>query len=398
MRFTELSQFAALAILFAIMVLGEVVGKLTKGKVPGALAITVVMLLGFWTILPLDLVERAGVSMPIYSFCAMMLVVNLGTLISRKEMAAQWRTVVISLLGIGAICVITLTAGAALFGWETAVAATPPLTGGIIATTIMQEAFQATNKIAALVALVTFVMQGLAGYPLTSIFLAKEAKRLNKLYQDGTLSSATGAAVQAEEAKESIFTKIKTPAFILFKMVLVALLSYWVEMLLLKVSGGGLYISGYVWCLVLGFLASELKVLGKDSLSQAKSDGLMMNLLLIYLFGGLAVATPELFFPVAGITICLVLLAAVGMAVMAFIASKVFKKESFFMCYSVILTAFYGFPVNVMLTNEAVDNATEDPAARAAITSIIMPKMLVGGFTSVTVVSVVVAGVLINFI
>ncbi len=398
MRLTELSQFAALAILFAIMVLGEIVGKITKGKLPGALAITVVMLVGFWTVLPLDLVERAGVTMPIYSLCAMMLVVNLGTLISRKEMAAQWRTVVISLLGIVAICIITLTIGSAVFGWEIAVAATPPLTGGIIATTIMQETFQETNKVAALVALVTFVMQGLAGYPLTSIFLGKEAKRLNALYKEGALLNVSGAGAQQEEAKESIFTKMKTPAFILLKMVLVGLLSYWVEVLLLKVSGGGVYISRYVWCLVLGFFASELKILGKDSLAQAKSDGLMLNLLLIYLFGGLAVATRELFFPVAGITICLVLLAAAGMAVMAFIASKVFKKESFSMCYSIILTAFYGFPVNVMLTQEAVENATNDPEARAAISSIILPKMLVGGFTSVTIVSVVVAGVLINFI
>jgi hypothetical protein len=66
------------------------------------------------------------------------------------------------------------------------------------------------------------------------------------------------------------------------------------------------------------------------------------------------------------------------------------------MCYSVILTAFYGFPINVMLTGEATDAATEDPNARAAIRSHILPKMLVGGFTSVTIISVLVASVLIN--
>ena len=122
-----------------------------------------------------------------------------------------------------------------------------------------------------------------------------------------------------------------------------------------------------------------------------------MTLLLLYLFGGLSGSSPETIIPVFGIAISLVLMSAVAMAVMAVIASKIFK-QSFYMAFVIVLNAFFGFPINVMLTNEALDNNITDPAERAAVNAQIMPKMLIAGFTSVTIVSVFVAGVLIKFL
>lgn len=402
MQLTELSQFGSLAILFGIMSFGEIIAKVSKGKIPSALTTSALFIVGFWTILPLDIVSRAGVSDLIYSLCAMLIITNLATLISRKEMISQWRTVVINLAGLAAICLVTLTLGSALFGWQNAVAATPPLTGGAIATILMSEKAKELGLVtAALVALITMVMQGLVGYPLTSIFLRKEAKRLEGLYSTGALKIESNTAAQATESKKAagnIFTKYNSPTFIIFKLALLCLLAFWAERGLLSLSGGAVNISRYVWCLVFGFIAHEVGFLERDALAQSKSDGILLSFLLVFLFGGLNVATPELFFPVAGITLSLVLLAAAGMAVVALVMSKVFKKETFNMCYCIILTAFYGFPINVMLTNEAVDNVTQDPSARTAISSQIMPKMLIGGFTSVTVVSVLIAGILVNYL
>jgi hypothetical protein len=392
----NISQLGALLIMLAVLVIGEVVSRITKGKVPSALVITVLMIAGFWTILPKDLVARTGVNAQIYALSAMLLVVNLSTLISRKEMQSQWRTIIISLLGLAAICGITLTLSARLFGWQNAVAATPPLTGGIIATAMMQQAASAQGlQMAALIALISFVMQGILGYPLTSFFLGREAKRLNTLYLEGKLAGEKSGGAAAER-KDNVFTKLKSSSFILLKLVIVAFLSYWVELGISQLTGGKFTISRYVWCLVLGFIASEFKMLEKDALGQSNSYGLLLNMLLIYLFGSLNIATPDMFWRVAGYCAGFVAIAAMGMAVMAFIACKIFKSNTFSMCYSIILTAFYGFPINVMLTNEAVEGATDDKDARGIISSHIMPKMLVGGFTSVTIVSVLIAGVLMN--
>jgi hypothetical protein len=386
----------ALLIMFVVLVIGEVISRITKGKVPGALVITVIMIAGFWTIFPKDIVARTGINAQLYALSAMLLVTNLSTLISRKEMQSQWRTVIINLFGLAGICGITLTLSAQLFGWQNALAATPPLAGGVIVAAMMQQAASAKGlQMAALISLICFVMQGIFGYPLTGFFLGREAKRLNKLYVEGKLAGEKSAGSAAEKSN-SVFTKLKSSSFILLKLTAVALLSYWVELAISKLTGGKFTISRYVWCLVLGFAASEFKVLEKDALSQSNSYGLLLNMLLIYLFGSLNMATPDMFWTVAGYCAGFVVIAALAMALMAFITSKIFKSNTFDMCYSIILTAFYGFPINVMLTNEAVEAASNDNDTRQVISSHIMPKMLVGGFTSVTIVSVLIAGVLMT--
>ncbi len=397
--FANLSQMGALVVLLGIMFLGELAAKISGGKIPSALVVSTLMLVGFWTILPTDLVARAGISPLVYILSAMLLVTNLGTLISRKEMIAQWRTVVICLMGIVAIASITLGISSRIFGWQEAVAATPPLTGGAIATLMMSEAAAAVgNQKAQLIAVLTMTVQGLAGYPLTSIFLGKEAKRLNTLYKEGGLKDEAAASEGAEK-KESFFTKNKSATYILLKLALIALASHWTEILITTLTGGSLTISKFVWCLIFGFAATEFKFLEHDALAAANSSGLATSFLMIYLYGSLSSSTFELFKAVIVPVLGMVVLAATGMAVMAFIASKIFAKNvNFNMAYPIILTAFYGFPVNMILTNEAVEAATDDKDAQVAIRGQILPKMLVGGFTSVTIVSVLVAGVLVGWL
>ncbi len=385
----EISAFGALSILLGVMVLGEIITKVTKGWLPSALVITVVLCAGFWTILPADLVSRAGITAVLFQVISGLLVANLGTLIGRKAMAAQWKTVLVTLMGLASIILVCLTIGAAIFGWTNAVAATPPICGAAIATAMVsQAAAEAGNQTAALIAIVCMAVQCLVGYPLGAFCLNKEARRLSALYKKGELKvSAEAAAEAGADGKK----KPTSTNFTLFKLAIITLISFYLQ----KLTGG--YISMYVWCLILGFLAHETKLVETDALTKANAQGLAMTILMLYLFGGLSGSSLETILPVFGIAITLVLMSAAAMALMAFIASKIFK-ESFYMAYVIVLNAFFGFPINVMLTNEAIDNTAEDANERAAINSIMMPKMLIAGFTSVTIVSVFIAGILIRFL
>ncbi len=381
------TPFGALAVMLLVMVLGELVAKLTKGFVPSALVITILLLAGFWTILPADLVSRAGVTSTLFAIVAGLLVANLGTLIGRKEMAAQWKTVVITLMGLGSILLVVLTLGSAIFGWTNAVAAAPTICGAAMATAMVREAAEAVgNSQAALIAVVCMSVQSLVGYPLGAFCLNKEAKRLSGLYKAGELKPVAVNAKEAEKAKKPSSTNLT-----LLKLALVVLISYFLQVL----TKG--YVSIYVWCLILGFIGHELGLIETDALNKANAYGMAITLLLLYLFGGLSASTPETILPVFGIAISLLLMSAVAMALMAFIASKLFKK-SFAMTYVIILNAFFGFPINVMLTNEALDNNTTDPAERAAVSAEMMPQMLIAGFVSVTIVSVLIAGILVKFL
>ena len=71
---------------------------MTKGWVPSVLVIVILMLIGFSTgRFPKTIIDDAGVSDALFKVACGLLVTHLSTLISRKEMAAQWKTVIISL-------------------------------------------------------------------------------------------------------------------------------------------------------------------------------------------------------------------------------------------------------------------------------------------------------------
>jgi len=107
-QYISSNQYLAFTILLAIMVLGEVVSRTTKGRIPSALIMMIVLIAGFWTILPPTLADDSGISSELYKLTVVLIITHLGSLINRKQMAEQWRTVVICLMGIAAICLFTL--------------------------------------------------------------------------------------------------------------------------------------------------------------------------------------------------------------------------------------------------------------------------------------------------
>lgn len=385
------TPYGAFMAMIAVMVLGEYIAKLSKGYVPQALTATVVLLTLFWTgVFPANIANNSGASATVFGLVAALLIVNMGTLINRKQMVAQWRTVVIAILGICGIIAICLTIGAALFGFENAVAAAPPLTGAAMATAMVRQAAEAVgNSRAALIAVVCMSMQGIFGYPLTALCLKKEAQSLVQQFRAGTLKLD---AVEGEEAAKA--AKPESTNLVLLKLSFLAVISYLIQQLTAKM---GFSISMYVWALFLGFIAHEIGFIQYDCLTKANAYGLCITFLMLYLFGGVAGNDFQTVMSAAGTAAALVALSACGMAIIAVICGKIFKK-SFWMSFAITLNAFLGFPVNVMLVNEALDINTKTPEERAVVSAQLMPPMLVGSFVCVTIVSVIVAGVLIKFI
>ena len=384
------STFGAFTALLLVFAISEILAKVTKGWVPSVLVIMILMLVGFSTgLFPKTIIDDAGVSDALFKVACGLLVTHLGTLISRKEMAAQWKTVIISLMGVASITVICLTLGTALFGFDNAIAAAPPLAGGAIATAMMSSAATEAGKTsAALVAIVCLSLQGLVGYPLTSFCLKKETKRLTKLYRNGEFKASTAAS---EDKKDEKKKRATSTTIILLKLALITLAAYWID----YATKG--YIPMYVICLRLGFAAHELKLVETDALHEASSYGFVMTALMMGLFKTLASSGTDGIASVVGIAAALVAFATVAMGLMALLASKIFK-QSFFMCYAIVLNAFSGFPINMLITTEAININTEEGDERDNITAEIMPKMLVAGFVCVTIVSVLLAGILVRFL
>jgi len=394
-----MSIIMAFCVVLVVLAIGDVISAKTKAFIPSVFVSAILFLIGFWTFLPQDLIDISSLGMPFALLAMYLLITHMGTMMSVSELISQWKTITIAFMGLAGMCAGTMTIGTLLFGWDTVVAGTPPLTGGIVAAIMMSDAFAAKGmQDLAVLAIVMYVMQGFAGYPLTALCLKKEGKRLLSLYRSGEMAAAKpqNSNVDApKKSKYSIFPtlpeKYRTTYMYLAKLGLVA----WAAVSFAAATNE--VVSRYVVCLIFGVIASEIGFLERKPLNESNSFGWLMTSLMAYVFAQLAKATPamlvEIFVPLLGI----IVIGVAGMALFSTIIGKRlgYSKE---MAFSVALTALYGFPPNYILTDEASKALAETPEEKEFLMDQMLPKMLVGGFTTVTIASVIIAGVFIKFL
>jgi len=68
------------------------------------------------------------------------------------------------------------------------------------------------------------------------------------------------------------------------------------------------------------------------------------------------------------------------------------------MAFSIAMTALYGFPADYVLTIEAIKASTKTQEEEDYAMDQMLPKMLVGGFTTVTIASVIIAGIFVKLL
>lgn len=166
-----MSQMLALVIVILILFAGDIVAVRTKAWVPSVFISAILFLAGYWTFFPKDIVSIAGIPPVVATMMMYLLITNMGTLLSIRELMNQWKTIVISLSGILGIVALLFGIGVLIFDLQTVLVAIPPLVGGMVSSIIMSEgAADAGLTSLSVFAIVIYVMQGFAGYPLTSIF------------------------------------------------------------------------------------------------------------------------------------------------------------------------------------------------------------------------------------
>ncbi len=174
-----MSQMLAFVIVVLILFIGDVVATRTKAWVPSVFVCAILFLFGYWTFFPSNIVEIAGIPPIVATLLMYLLITNMGTLLSVRELMNQWKTILIALSGILGILALLFTIGTLLFDFKTVVVVAPPLVGGVVSSLIMSEAAKAAGLVSlSVLAILIYVMQGFAGYPLTSIMLKKEGGRM----------------------------------------------------------------------------------------------------------------------------------------------------------------------------------------------------------------------------
>ena len=388
-----MNAILAAAVIFVVFAAGDMISAKTKAIVSMLLVASVVFLVGFWTgVFPTTMFADSTL-LSMAGLLVTMLLVHLGTTIKLRDFGAQWRTVIIAAVACIAISAAVYFIGQLIIDRGFALVGAPILSGGVVATLQMQEMAQKAD-LPQLAVFATLVMcaQGFVGYPVASLCLKSEAKRIKAQLDAGELSVASQDAEKAAAASRkklipALPAKYNTPNVVLAKVVLVALLSVFVSSLFHDA------VNKLVWCLIFGVLCKELGFLDEDALGKANATGIVMPIITLSIFTNLASATPEMVVSMVVPLLVVIAIGTVAFAVVSILVGKIFHY-SWQMSVAIGSSCLFGFPGTVIISNEVSESTGTTAEEKATINAQIMPKMLVAGMVTVSITSVLVAGVM----
>lgn len=388
-------------------IIGEMVSNLTKAWVPSVFVSAVVMLLGYWTVFPHDLVTNAGLIPFGSTICCYLQVAHMGTIISIKQLAEQWKVIVICMFGLVGMTVLALFLCPMLMDKSFVIAGLPPLTGGVVAATIMQQAAEAKGlKDAAVFAIAMYCIQGFAGYPLTAVCLQLGGRKMLKEFRANKGAAYQNTGVQLDEVngtlKAAAHKKLLPPLPAKYNsnvMIFAKLaLTGWIATMLAKIPVPFVgSISGLVWVLILSVILTHIGFLDEDSMNKCNSYGIVMFAIMMFIYDGLKNCTMEMLGNIVVPMILLIVIGVAGMAALVFVISKVLHT-GFGLSFATALTALYGFPMNAIITESTCNALAETEEEKKYLMGQMFAPMIVGGFVTVTITSVMIAGVFANML
>lgn len=391
----------AFVVVMVVWTISDWVAKKTKSLLSSLFVASIIFLIGFMSgLFPEDLLASSsllGLAGVVVGF----IIVHLGTMISLDDFKKQWKTLLIGISTVIGIGLLLLVAGLIFGGGarvddygeliatarDFVIAGTGALSGGTISVLIVQEAALGVGltAVAAFPVLIA-ALQGLIGFPLTSLILRKEAGRLKEEYRAGRLEVA--AVEEKEAASQGRLPEfLRTTPGTLACVGVVVLLSIGIN----NLTGGTL--NTFVMALIFGIALRTFGVFKPSVLSGIDAFGLMMLAILIMVFGPLATLKPA---DLAALALPLLIAFVFGVVgIVAFsVAMGKLLGYTVPMSIAIGLTALYGFPGTMILSQEAARGAGETPEEVAAIEGAILPKMIVAGFSTVTITSVIVTSII----
>ncbi|MDT2010401.1 hypothetical protein [Carnobacterium divergens] len=381
----------AFTIVMLIWTISDFVSKKTKSLLSSLLVASIIFLIGFKSnLLPKDILPNSSL-LALGTTVVGFIIVHIGTMISIEELKQQWKTVVVGVSAIIGIAVALLLVGPLFESRNYAIAAIGAVSGGTISIIIVQEAALALGLLSvAVLPVLISALQGLIGFPLTSIILRKEAKRLQGEYRAGTLKTVKVEAKENEQ-KSKLPEAFQTTAGTLFVVGVIVLISTLVN----NLTGG--LLNTFIVALLLGVTLRAFGILKPNILTGIDAYGLMMLAILIIIFGPLATIEPQDLIDLI-VPISLSFLVGVSGSILFAIVTGKLLGYSLLMSIAVGLTSLYGFPGTMILSQEAAKSIAETEEERLAIEAQILPKMIIAGFSTVTITSVFITSILAGWI
>lgn len=394
-------SFAVVAFLFTF---GNFVSNKTKAYMSSVnVALIVFLVLMYTGIVPAEVAQIAGLAGMQATMVIPLCVVDVATKIRLRELMPEWKTVLTVLISIVGIALVCMTAGCLLLGWERAVSAIAPLSGALLATTIVQGQAVAMNRpeIGVYVMIVLLVQVAL-GLPVATVALKKYLKEIEG---NGVLNQAmakqSSARTESAGGKEKHLLPQIPPLpkswqceyTILFKMAAVAAIAYFVgELTVIPGSSPKIHILTPTICyMIFGFFAAEIGFLEREPLEKSNSRGIIyLALLTVVLSTFIGVEFSTLVSMIVP-AVTIILLGVGGIILACLLYGKIMKLSPW-LCIAIGTTCYLGFPCSQIVVEETVRTSGLDDEQKKAANGFIIPKMVIG-YISASIFSLLAAGI-----
>lgn len=390
---TNNAMFSSFMIVLIVFALGDIVGKITKGKLSGMMVVMLLFLVGFLTkLVPADIIDQGGLT-ALSKLAIAMVLFNMGTTLNVKQLIEEWRTVLMAALCMLASCLVMLLVSS-IIGFDTMLVGMPVINGAAMATSLMASA-AAEKGLATAAALcaVIYSVQKFVGAPIASAMGIRYGKKLLKAYRENPAQFKKQETGNGASAKVSFADKHKEWYSANVMMALVAAGS-WVAHIL----GDLTPINYSIWALLLGVVCAASGLVPTKPLQKSNSYGLMMVAVFGSIIPSLAKVSLSDLGTMAFQTIVLFAAALIGVALVGWVLPTWKLVGDKDLAVGIGVEQFLGFPSNVVICREVGDAVGETPEEKAFIEDTLNVPYVVGGITVITVLSTMLAGFVINML
>ncbi len=379
----------ATVLILALIAFGEWLSIISRARIPMLLTAMVGFLVLTWTgIFPKDILEKSQFA----ALGAILIgpaIVHMGTMIPLSLVKTQYKAVLIALGGVVTSGILILLIVPLLFDYPTAVAGVGPVSGGIIALLVTSERLEelGLTSIVVIPALVV-AFQGLVGMPLALHFMKKYAGVMQGQIDDGSFVPMAGEAEEDGELPKKKAGPLRSSAVLKLFFVFAGAA---VGTMLGMVTP----IHYTLWCLLIGILGLKAGIFQSSELQRANSFTIAMLGIIFVVIGTMAGVTPGQVLDNLPAILAILGIGTIGISTGGYVMAKLVKWHPF-KGMPVALTALFGFPGDYILCEEVSRSCARNEKEEKLIFNELLAPMIIGGFTTVTVASVVIAGILIK--
>lgn len=388
-----MNALLALALVFLVYSIGDFIADKTKAFVSSLLVCAIIFTVGFWLGLPKTIFADAGL-IPFAKITICMFLIHIGTAIRIRDFIKEWKTVFVTLFATVAVAAGVFFGGRLVIDAYYALVGAPVLAGGVVAYLVMSPVGDVLGRPDVKVfAVLVLVFQNFVGIPVASYFCKKEGDRVRDIFRQGRLQAAkTPLGKTGEKNTFQIFhipEAFSTPNVILCKLAAV----FYISLLLGQMTG----LSFLIYGMIFGVILHEIGLLEENCLTKANGLAFVMAGAIAMIFVGLTNTTPDMLVSMI-LPLCIVLVVGtISCSIVAVLAGRLVHFD-WRLSIAMAVTAFFGFPGTYLISLEVARACGQTPEEEKAVLDYIMPKLVIAGIVSVSVVSGVLAGIMVHWV